>query len=267
MLTFDASSRIVIAVQHAARKLGWSVAFDVDAVIGKRVVICFAEPANVSLRQRPYWHCRCRCHMEKSLNGQKAYLMRWDIVSGSYLPIKTRSDVHPTRSQSVAAIAAARRDPTSAEARQRRRDYQRLLQRIQRGFKRVQAAALVQAAATMGKDVWRLFKPKQQIEPSISKNQWFSHCSALLGEAPSEGSSDPGDAHAPRAADGSDLSQPLTAAEIVGIASKLRRGSATLGFGEDHRCTENLLILRTVIEQQCRKGSLLSAICLPVSCH
>ena len=111
-----------------------------------------------------------------------------------------------------AAIAASRRDPTSAEARQRRRDYQRLLQRKQRDFKRAQAAALVQAAATMGKDFWRRFKPKQQIEPSISKNQWFSHFSALLGVAPSEGSPDPGDAHAPRAADGSELNQPFTAA-------------------------------------------------------
>ena len=135
-----------------------------------------------------------------------------------------------------AATVATRHDPTSAEARQRRREYQRLLQRKQRRFKRAQAAALVQAAAAMGKEFWRRFKPKQQVEPSISKGQWFSHFSALLGEAPSEGSSGAGNVHAPRAglvyaaADGSELNQPFTAAEIVGVVSKLRRGSATLGF-------------------------------------
>jgi len=150
-----------------------------------------------------------------------------------------------------AAIAASRRDPTSTEARQRRRDYQRLLQRKQRDFKHAQAAALVQAASTMSKDFWRRFKPKQQIEPSISKNQWFSHFSTPLGEAPSEGSSDPGDAHAPRAADGSELNQPFTAAEIVGGASMLRRSSATLGFlsVEALRAAASLLALCSFMGQ------------------
>lgn len=134
------------------------------------------------------------------------------------------------------ATAAMRREPTSAEARQLRRDYQRLLQRRQRRVKRSQAAALVEAATAMGKDFWQRFKPKQPVEPSISKEQWFSHFSSLLGEAPRDSSSGPGDAHAPcvaqatRSADGSELNQPFTAADIVGGASMLRRGSSTLGF-------------------------------------
>ena len=74
-----------------------------------------------------------------------------------------------------------RRDPTSTEARQLRRDYQRLLQRRQRQFKRTQAAALVEEAANMGKDFWQRFKAKQPIEPSITKSQWFSHFASLLG--------------------------------------------------------------------------------------
>jgi hypothetical protein len=135
-----------------------------------------------------------------------------------------------------AASAAMRRDPTSAEARQLRRDYQRLLQRRQRRFKRAQAAALVEAAVAMGKDFWRRFKPKQPVEPSISRGQWFSHFSALLGTAPNDGSPRPGDVHAPpaaqatRSADGSELNQPFTAADIVAGASMLRKGSSTLGF-------------------------------------
>ena len=134
------------------------------------------------------------------------------------------------------AMAAMRRDPTSAEARQRRRDYQRLLQRRHRRAKRLEAAALVEAATAMGKDFWRRFKPKQPIEPSISKEQWFAHFSSLLGEPPSDGSSRPGDAQAPcpvqatRYADGSELNQPFTAADIIAGASMLRRGSSTLGF-------------------------------------
>lgn len=159
-----------------------------------------------------------------------------------------------------AAVAAMRRNPTSTEARSLRRDYQRLLQRRQRQFKRTQAAALVEEAATMGKDFWQRFKPKQPIEPSITKSQWFSHFSSLLGNpdlnpnsnpdptlivnpnlnlsnpAPSIGSSGPDDALAPcaaqatRNADGSELNQPFTAADIVGGASMLRKGSSTLGF-------------------------------------
>jgi hypothetical protein len=135
-----------------------------------------------------------------------------------------------------AASAAVRRDPTSAEARQLRRDYQRLLQRRQRRFKRSQAAALVEAATTMGKAFWRRFKPKQPVEPSISNDQWYSHFSALLGEAPSDGTPSPGDvqaqpaAQATRSADGSELNQPFAAADIVAGASMLRRGSSTLGF-------------------------------------
>ena len=132
-----------------------------------------------------------------------------------------------------AAVVAMRRDPTSTEARHRRRDYQRLLQRKQRRFNRMQAAALVEAAAAMGKDFWQRFKPKLPIEPSISKDQWFSHFSSLLGEAPSSG---PGDVHTPpaaqatRSADGSELNHPFTAADIVAGANMLRKGSSTLGF-------------------------------------
>ena len=97
----------------------------------------------------------------------------------------------------------------------------------------------------MGKDFWQRFKPKQPIEPSITKGQWFSHFSSLLGNpelnpnihpAPRIDSSGPDDAPAPcaaqatRTADGSELNQPFTAADIVAGASMLRRGSSTLGF-------------------------------------
>ena len=77
---------------------------------------------------------------------------------------------------------------------------------------------------------------KQPIEPSISKSQWFDHFSSLLGEAPSDGNSGPGDAvgssaaQSPRCADGSELNHPFTDADIVAGASMLRRGSSTLGF-------------------------------------
>ncbi len=135
-----------------------------------------------------------------------------------------------------AATAAMRRDPRSAVALQLRREYQRMLQRKQRGFKRSQAIALVNKAVVMGKDFWQRFKPKTPIEPSISKSQWFSHFSSLLGEAPRVVGSGSDDAHAcnaaqaTRSADGSELNQPFTSADIVRSINLLHRGSSTLGF-------------------------------------
>ncbi len=135
-----------------------------------------------------------------------------------------------------AATAAMRREPRSAVALQLRREYQRLLQRKQRGLKRSQAIALVNKATDMGKDFWQRFKPRKPVEPSISKSQWFSHFNSLLGEVPRVADSGSNDAHAynaaqaTRSADGSELNQPFTPADIVRSINRLRRGSSTLGF-------------------------------------
>lgn len=135
-----------------------------------------------------------------------------------------------------AATAAMRREPRSAIALQLRREYQRLLQRKQRGFKRSQAIALVNKAADMGKDFWQRFKPRKPVESSISGSQWLSHFSSLLGEVPRVVRSGSSDAHAcnaaqaTRSADGSELNQPFTSADVVRSINLLHRGSSTLGF-------------------------------------
>ena len=135
-----------------------------------------------------------------------------------------------------AATAAMRRNPRSAVALRLRREYQRLLQRKQRGFKRSQATALVNKAADMGKDFWQRFKPRKPVEPSISKSQWLSHFRSLLGEVPRVVGSGPHDAHACnaaqaiRSADGSELNHPFTSADVVRSINLLHRGSSTLGF-------------------------------------
>ena len=135
-----------------------------------------------------------------------------------------------------AATAAARQDPRSAVALQLRKEYQRMLQRRQRRYKRSQAICLVNKASDMGKDFWQRFKPRKPIEPRISKSQWLTHFSQLLGEVPGARSSVPNDAHvcsaaqATRSADGAELNVPFTAADVNHGIRMLRRGSATLGF-------------------------------------
>ena len=139
-----------------------------------------------------------------------------------------------------AAAAAMRREPMSAISLQLRREYQRQLQRKQRRYKRSQAIALVNKAADMGKDFWQRFKPRKPVEPSISKGQWLSHFRSLLGEVPRVGGSGSDDAsacssaghiHDPtRSADGSELNQPFTPADVVRSINLLHRGSSTLGF-------------------------------------
>ena len=121
---------------------------------------------------------------------------------------------------------------------QLRREYQRQLQRKQRRFKRSQAIALVNKAADMGKDFWQRFKPRKPVEASISKSQWLSHFRSLLGEVPSAVGSGSDDADAcditdpipARCADGSELNQPFTSADVVRSVNLLHRGSSTLGF-------------------------------------
>ena len=138
----------------------------------------------------------------------------------------------------AAATAAMRRDPRSAVSLQLRREYQRQLQRKQRRFKRSQAIALVNKAADMGKDFWQRFKPRKPVEASISKSQWLSHFRSLLGEVPSAVGSGSDDADAcditdpipARCADGSELNQPFTSADVVRSVNLLHRGSSTLGF-------------------------------------
>jgi hypothetical protein len=135
-----------------------------------------------------------------------------------------------------AATAAMRRNPRSAVALQLRKEYQRTLQRKQRRFKRSQVISLVNKASEMGKDFWRRFKPVKSVEPSITKGQWLSHFSKLLGETPTDSSSDSNDALASRAiqanrfADGSELNTPFTAVDIIHGVRILHKSSSTIGF-------------------------------------
>ena len=82
-------------------------------------------------------------------------------VSSSQPPASPNGLMRSWPEAEAQQTAAMRRDPRSAIALQLRREYQRLLQRKQRGFKRSQAIALVNKAADMGKDFWQRFKPRE----------------------------------------------------------------------------------------------------------
>ena len=136
-----------------------------------------------------------------------------------------------------AAQAALRRNPDSAIARQLQREYQTILRRKQRGFKRSQGIALVNLAKERNtKKFWQMYKTKKAPSASITKEQWGSHFSKLLGEVPVPAAVQQVRARSDnipvvqRSADGSELNVPFTAGEVEQCVMRLRKGAATLGF-------------------------------------
>jgi hypothetical protein len=135
-----------------------------------------------------------------------------------------------------AAQAAMRRNPGSSIARQLQREYQRKLKRKQRGFKRSQGIALASRVRDNPKAFWQKYKTRKPVPASITKEQWSSHFSKLLGEVPAPAAAQQGRARsnnvtvAQKSADGSGLNAPFTADDIGHCISGLRKGAATLGF-------------------------------------
>jgi hypothetical protein len=125
----------------------------------------------------------------------------------------------------------------SAIARQLQREYQTILRRKQRGFKRSQGIALVNLAKERNtKEFWQKYKTKKAPSASITKEQWGSHFSKLLGEVPVPAAAQQVRARpenipvVQRSADGSELNVPFTAGEVEQCVMRLRKGAATLGF-------------------------------------
>ena len=138
-----------------------------------------------------------------------------------------------------AALAAMRHNPRSARALQLRREYQRLLRRKQRRFKREQNISLVRTARENPKAFWQRYKTRDPASAGITKDQWSRHFSTLLGERPESVSGAPvgapaaapvGSSWSPRSADGSMLNSEITADDVTLRVAGLRKGSATLGL-------------------------------------
>jgi hypothetical protein len=165
---------------------------------------------------------------------------RFDRVVGSFAQVQTevvrqpRWFDHDLARGRQAAHAAMRRAPGSAIARQLQKEYQRKLRKRQRGMKRSQVIALVTQARENPAAFWKKFKPRKPLAAKITKEQWGTHFSTLLGEVPETGSGAPSVASQAgsqqRFADGSELNTLFTTAEVEQGIQCLRKGSATLGY-------------------------------------
>lgn len=165
---------------------------------------------------------------------------RFDRVVGSFAQVQTevvrqpRWFDHDLARGRQAAHAAMRRAPGSAIARQLQKEYQRKLRKRQRGMKRSQVIALVTQARENPAAFWKKFKPRKPLAAKITKEQWGTHFSTLLGEVPETGSGAPSvtsqAGSQQRCADGSELNTLFTTAEVEQGIRCLRKGSATLGY-------------------------------------
>ena len=185
-----------------------------------------------------------------ALGADQVYALchQWDMFLVNTFPQRSQTEVARGRRQPPwfdaelalgrrAALAAMRRNPGSAIARQRQVEYQRKLKRKQRSFKRSESIALARMVRENPKAFWQRYKQQKPVSACITREQWSEHFSKLLGEVPEPSSnlSIPAVAiNAPavvqRSADGSELNTPFTADDIELGIKCLRKGAATLGF-------------------------------------
>lgn len=140
--------------------------------------------------------------------------------------------------ESLRRAARAARQHGSARATSLHVEYNRDLQRARRCHKRQQQSSLVQMARNRRdlRPFWRAFKAQKRA-PRVSSEAITEHMQRLLG-GPSEQPVEQPELESARAArlasapmaDGADLNEPFTAAEVEGGIRALRLGACTLGL-------------------------------------